>query len=122
MKKILTIAVACAGLMSFTACNNFLDEEPRSELTDVAYYQTQAQMESNVNYLYRTGAINSFVDFGSAYTGPFMSIQEELTGYFSNSYEGWMVFGIIVIAVLMWQMVSSLTLALSPWTKRQPTR
>ena len=88
MKKILTIAVACAGLMSFTACNNFLDEEPRSELTDVAYYQTQAQMESNVNYLYRTGAINSFVDFGSAYTGPFMSIQEELTGYFSNSYEG----------------------------------
>ncbi len=88
MKKILTIAVACAGLMSFTACNSFLDEEPRSELTDVAYYQTQAQMESNVNYLYRTGAINSFVDFGSAYTGPFMSIQEELTGYFSNSYEG----------------------------------
>ena len=88
MKKILTIADACAGLMSFTACNSFLDEEPRSELTDVAYYQTQAQMESNVNYLYRTGAINSFVDFGSAYTGPFMSIQEELTGYFSNSYEG----------------------------------
>lgn len=88
MKKILTIAIACAGLMSFSACNNFLDEEPRSTLTDVAYYQTQAQMESNVNYLYRTGAMNSIVDFGSAYTGPFVSIQEELTGYFSNSYEG----------------------------------
>lgn len=88
MKKISTIAVACAGLLSFTACNNFLDEEPKSTLTDVAYYKTQSQMESNVNYLYRTGAIGSYVDFGSAYIGPFASIQEELTGYFSNSYEG----------------------------------
>ena len=88
MKKILTIAVACAGLLSFTACNSFLDEEPKSTLTDVAYYKTQSQMESNVNYLYRTGAIGSYVDFGSAYIGPFASIQEELTGYFSNSYEG----------------------------------
>ena len=48
MKKISTIAVACAGLLSFTACNNFLDEEPKSTLTDVAYYKTQSQMESNV--------------------------------------------------------------------------
>lgn len=88
MKRILTIAVACAGLLSFPACNSFLDEEPRSTLTDIAYYKTQAQMESNVNYLYRTGAINSYVDFGSAYVGPFVSIQEELTGYFTNAYEG----------------------------------
>ena len=65
-----------------------MDEEPKSTLTDVAYYKTQSQMESNVNYLYRTGAIGSYVDFGSAYIGPFASIQEELTGYFSNSYEG----------------------------------
>lgn len=92
MKKILTIAVACAGLLSFTACNSFLDEEPKSTLTDVAYYKTQAQMESNVNYLYRTGAMNSYVDFGSAYIGPFASVQEELTGYFSNSYEGQEIF------------------------------
>ena len=88
MKKILTIAVACAGLMSFTACNDFLDEEPRSTLVSDSFYQTEAQAEGNVNYLYRTGATNSYVDFGSAYTGPFAAIQEELTGYFSNSYEG----------------------------------
>ena len=88
MKKILTIAVACAGLMSFTACNNFLDEEPRSELTSDSFYKTEAQAEANVNYLYRTGATYVYTDFGSAYTGPFLAIQEELTGYFSNSYEG----------------------------------
>ncbi|EJW97984.1 secreted protein, partial [gut metagenome] len=43
MKKILTIAMACAGLMSFTACNDFLDESPKSSLTNVDYYQTEAQ-------------------------------------------------------------------------------
>ena len=88
MKNILTIAIACAGLMSFSACNNFLDEEPRSTLTNVAYYQTQAQAEANVNYLYRTGAMNSYTNFGSAYIASFQAVQENLTGYFTNSYEG----------------------------------
>ena len=82
------MAVACAGLLSFTACNDFLDEEPKSTLTNVGYYQTQAQMEAAVNNLYRNGAMESYIDFGSAYTGPFAAIQEELTGYFTNSYEG----------------------------------
>lgn len=89
MKNILTIAIACAGLMSFSACNNFLDEEPRSTLTNVAYYQTQAQAEANVNYLYRTGAMNCYTNFGSAYCASFQAAQESLTGYFVNKdYEG----------------------------------
>lgn len=88
MKKILTIAVVCAGLMSFTACSDFLDEEPKSTLTDIAYYKTQAQIESNVNRLYRDGAIYAYTNFGSAYIASFQSVQENLTGYFTNSYEG----------------------------------
>ena len=88
MKNILTIAIACAGLLSFSACNNFLDEEPRSTLTNVAYYKTQAQAEANVTYLYRTGAMNGITNFGNAYLPPFQGVQENLTGYFTNSYEG----------------------------------
>lgn len=88
MKKILTIVIACAGLMGFTACNDFLDEEPKSTLTDVAYYQTQAQIEANVNRLYRDGAIYAHTNFGSAYVASFQASQESLTGYFVNPYEG----------------------------------
>lgn len=87
MKKILTIAVACAGLVSFTACSDFLDEDPRSELVTESFFQTQAQAEGAVNNLYRTGAMNCYTDFGSAYVNTFASLPEELTGYFSNSYE-----------------------------------
>ena len=79
MKNILTIAIACAGLLSFSACNNFLDEEPRSTLTNVAYYKTQAQAEANVTYLYRTGAMNGITNFGNAYLPPFQGVQENLT-------------------------------------------
>lgn len=88
MKNRITIAIACAGLMSFAACSDFLDEEPKSTLTNVAYYQTQAQAEANVNRLYRNGAMNCYTDFGSAYVASFASIAEDLTGYFTNSYEG----------------------------------
>lgn len=88
MKKILTIAVICAGLMSFTACSDFLDEEPKSTLTDIAYYKTQSQIEGNVNRLYRDGAIYGYTNFGSAYIASFQAVQENLTGYFTNGYEG----------------------------------
>lgn len=43
MKKILTTAILCAGLFSFTACSDFLDEKPKSQLTTVGYYTTEAQ-------------------------------------------------------------------------------
>lgn len=88
MKKILTTAILCAGLFSFTACNDFLDEKPKSQLTTVGYYTTEAQALANVNYLYRTGAIRQIASAPSAYVGSFASITGLLTGYFQNSYEG----------------------------------
>lgn len=87
MKKILTIAVACAGLMSFSACSDFLDENPRSELVTESFFQTQAQAEGAINNLYRNGAMYNYTNFGSAYINTFSAVQEELTGYFRNSYE-----------------------------------
>lgn len=87
MKKILTVAVVCAGLMSFTACNDFLDEDPRSELVTESFFKTQAQAEGAVNTLYRTGAPTRYTDYGSAYHHTFGAYVDQLTGYFSNSYE-----------------------------------
>ena len=43
MKKILTVAIACACLTGFSACNDFLEEKPKSSLTAPDYYQTEAQ-------------------------------------------------------------------------------
>lgn len=88
MKKILTITFACIGFMGFTGCSDFLDEEPKSTLTDVAYYKTQAQIEANVNRLYRKGVAENYADFGSAYVASFAAITENLTGYITNGYEG----------------------------------
>ena len=88
MKKILTIAIACAGLMAFPSCSDFLDENPKSSLTYQDYYKTQEHIETNVNYMYRNGAGISIASFGSAYMGSFAMVQGYLTGYFSNPYEG----------------------------------
>ncbi len=87
-KNILTMVVACASVVGLGACSDFLDENPKSSLTGGAFYKTESQAQSNVNYLYRTGASNKLTNAGSAYIGPFASVEGTLTGYFTNSYEG----------------------------------
>ena len=86
MKKIL--AFLSLGLLFMTSCDEFLEESPKSSLTDVDYYKTEAQATANVNYLYRNGAPRRISYASSAYIGPKASIPGMLTGYFSNSYEG----------------------------------
>lgn len=88
MKKIVTTAIFCVGLLSFSACTDFLEEEPKSDLTNVGYYSSPAQALSNVNFLYREGAVKRVAEATSAYVGNFSTVQGFLTGYFSNSYEG----------------------------------
>lgn len=86
MKKIFVCLVL--GLLLTTSCNDFLEESPKSAITDVDYYKTEAQATANVNYLYRNGAPGRISSASSAYIGPKASITGMLTGYFSNSYEG----------------------------------
>ncbi|MDR2969546.1 MAG: RagB/SusD family nutrient uptake outer membrane protein [Tannerellaceae bacterium] len=88
MKKILTTAIICAGVCCLTACSDFLDEVPKSQLTSADYYKTEAQALANINYLYRTGAMGQIGSAGSAYVGCFSTVTGMLTGYFSNNYEG----------------------------------
>lgn len=86
MKKIfLTIACICLFMSS---CSDFLEETPKSILTLNDYYQTAPQATSNVNTLYRNGAMSLIGDAWSAYIGPFATINGMLTGYYRNSYEG----------------------------------
>ena len=87
MKKILTSIMACACLVGFSACDSFLDEEPKGTLTSNNYYLSQAHAEQNVNYLYRTGAPARLTSTG-AYAGSIAQIQGALTAYFTNSYQG----------------------------------
>ncbi|WP_080904673.1 RagB/SusD family nutrient uptake outer membrane protein [Parabacteroides sp. Marseille-P3160] len=87
MKKIV-FSLLSIGLFGMTACNSFLDENPKSSITSGAYYKTEAQAIANVNYLYRSGAPQRYSNAGSAYLGPNASINGMLTGYFTNSYEG----------------------------------
>ena len=87
MKNILTITVALVGLMSFSACNDFLEENPRSSMATESLFRTQEGAEGAIYNLYRTGAVSNYVGFGSAYVNTFASLPEELTGYFTNSYE-----------------------------------
>lgn len=76
------------GILIFTACSKFLDENPKSEITSITYYQNEAQAEENVNALYRRGAPTLYGIATSAYYGPYATVNVMLTGYFTNSYEG----------------------------------
>jgi len=86
MKKIL--AFLSLSLFFMTSCDEFLEESPKSSLTDVDYYKTEAQATENVNFLYRSGAPRRISYASSAYIGSKATIPGMLTGYFSNSYEG----------------------------------
>ena len=87
MKKILTSMVACACMVGFSACDSFLDESPKDQLTTNSYYLSPAHAQQNVNYLYRTG-VPARISSTGAYAGSIAQIQGALTGYFINSYEG----------------------------------
>lgn len=86
MKKI--IISLFVGLLGATSCSDFLDENPKSSLTDIDYYKTEAQARANINYLYRIGVTGRLSNAISAYMGPDVSVTGMLTGYFDNSYEG----------------------------------
>ena len=80
MKKTIITTFACLGLIGFSSCTSFLDENPKSSITSAAYYETEAQAEANVNYLYRTGAPTRIGAGQGAYLGPFASVTGMLTG------------------------------------------
>ena len=65
----------------------FLAENPKSNLTFKDFFKTKADIEGNVNYLYRVGAPTQFASTG-AYDCSLIAYTSLLTGYFVNVYEG----------------------------------
>ncbi len=49
--KITLAALLAASLFSFTACSDFLDEEPKGKLTPSSYFSTQDELDMSVNAL-----------------------------------------------------------------------
>src|SRR5690554_336047 len=86
--KNIFIAILCSSLLVTSACEKFLEEDPRSTITLGTYYQNVSQAQENVNALYRMGAPVRYGVAASAYIGPTASVNTFLTGYFANSYEG----------------------------------
>lgn len=86
MKKII-YSFLCAGFLGLTSCEDFLKEEPRSEMGTEQNFSFPSQAKSAVNQLYRTG-VPSFYNAGSAYMGPTIMLGGYLSGFFDNEYKG----------------------------------
>ncbi len=87
MKKILFITLLSLTLLGLNSCNDFLKEEPRSQISVNQFFLTPADAISAVNNLYRTG-FPSFYNAGSAYMGPTIMFGGYISGLFDNQYKG----------------------------------
>ncbi|MCM4167289.1 SusD-like protein P2 [Arenibacter antarcticus] len=78
---LLLLVVVC-----FSACSDFLEEEPLSELASDQFFKEPDQAYSAVNALYRTGAPN--MTDGGVYSGMPLMLGAYMSGFFSNEYAG----------------------------------
>ncbi|MFW6042995.1 MAG: RagB/SusD family nutrient uptake outer membrane protein [Marinilabiliaceae bacterium] len=84
MKKII---ILFAGLLFMTSCEDFLEEEPKSEMSVDQYFSEPSHAQDAVNSLYRDG-VPGFFGAGSAYRGTTMMIGGYMSGFFDNEYKG----------------------------------
>jgi starch-binding outer membrane protein, SusD/RagB family len=83
MKKIIFIILA---LGVFVSCEDFLAEEPRSEMSVDQFFSYPSHAYNAVNILYRTGA-PTFYSTG-VYAGSRAMLGGYMSGYFDNEYKG----------------------------------
>ncbi len=83
MKRILIIIMALAAL---TSCDDFLAEEPRSEMSVDQFFSYPSHAYNAVNILYRTGA-PTFYSAG-VYAGSRAMLGGYISGLFDNDYKG----------------------------------
>lgn len=87
MKKIYKPIMCLALLASMSSCNDFLNEDPQSEMSKGQFYTSPEHPKAAVNTLYRSGVIN-FYDSGSAYAAPNIMLGGYISGLFDNEYKG----------------------------------
>lgn len=81
MKKIVVISICLLAICS--ACSDFLEEKPRSEVSMEQYFTYPEHARAAVNKLYRVGALG-FFDAGDYYGGPTVMNGGYISGMFSN--------------------------------------
>ena len=70
----------------FASCDEFLEEEPRSEMSVEQFFSYPSHAYNAVNILYRTGA-PTFYSTG-VYSGSRAMLGGYLSGLFDNEYKG----------------------------------
>ena len=83
MKNNILIIILSLVIGSITSCSDFLDEDPRSSLTNAGFYKTPAQAEASVNILYRAG-FPTMYGAGGAYGGHNAILGGYVSVYFDN--------------------------------------
>ncbi len=83
MKKLLILILAIGALVS---CDDFLAEEPRSEMSVDQFFSYPSHAYNAVNILYRTGA-PTFYSTG-VYSGSRAMLGGYMSGLFDNPYKG----------------------------------
>ena len=82
MKKIY-IALTCMSILGgTTACSDFLEENPKSEISSSQYFTQPDHARAAVNKLYRSG-VPQFYD-ADAYAGSKMMYGGYMSGFFDN--------------------------------------
>lgn len=76
-----------AGIFFLTSCEDFLEENPKSEMSTNQYFTEAAHARNVVNGLYRDGVVSHY-DIGSAYYGSTMMMSGYMTGLYDNEYKG----------------------------------
>jgi hypothetical protein len=74
-------------LVGLGACNDFLEEEPRSSFVTNQYFSDPEHAYAAVNALYRRG-FPELYNAGGAYAGPNIMLGGYISGLFDNEYSG----------------------------------
>ena len=86
MKKILTL-ISAAFIAAAVSCSDFLEEEPRSNMSTEQNFSAPAHARNAVNGLYRKGAPMFYAD-GGVYMPQRATHGGFLSGFFDNEYKG----------------------------------
>ena len=84
MKRLTLIVL---GLFALASCDNFLAEEPKTQISVDQYFETPQDARSTVNAIYRAGVAGFYAD-GSAYSGSTIMMGGYMSGLFDNEYKG----------------------------------
>ena len=87
IKKVIYGLMFGGTLLTSVSCSEFLEEEPRTNLSTDQYFTSPVHASSAVNALYRTGA-PSFYTNGGVYFPQIASEGGYLSGFFDNEYKG----------------------------------